>query len=58
MHTMPRRIRSPRDQQRWDSVPRKIDGSTPLDRKRIYVNPSSYPNPNCNRSTNPNPEAQ
>jgi len=35
------------------------DGSTTLDRKRIYANPSSYPkpnsNPNPNPNTNPNP---
>jgi len=37
-----------------------------FDRKRIYANPSSYPNPNSNPKTNlnsnsnpnPNPEAQ
>jgi len=29
-----------------------------FDRKRIYVNPSSYPNPNSNRNTNPNLKAQ
>jgi len=27
-----------------------------FDRKRIYVNPSSYPNSNSNRNTNPNPK--
>jgi len=36
--------------------------STTLDRKRIYTNPSSYPNPNSNSNTNsnpnPNPKAQ
>jgi len=35
---------------RWRSS--VSDGSTTLDRKRIYANPSSYPN------TNPNPKAQ
>jgi len=29
-------------------------GSTTLDRKRSYANPSSYPNPNSNPNTNPN----
>jgi len=31
-----------------------------FDRKRIYANPSSYPNSNCNpnTNTNPNPKAQ
>jgi len=33
-----------------------LTGSTTLDRKRIYANPSSYPYPNSN--TNPNPLAQ
>jgi len=37
-------------------------GSTTLDRKRIYANPSSYPNSNPstnpNSKPNPNPKAQ
>jgi len=35
------------------------DGSTTLDRKRIYANPSSYPNPKSisNSNTNPNPNS-
>jgi len=32
-------------------------GSTILDRKRIYTNPSSYPNPNSNSNPNPNPNS-
>jgi len=31
------------------------NGSTTFDRKRIYANPSSYPNPNPKPNTNPNP---
>jgi len=47
-----------------ESVQSHRSGSTTLDRKhvdrkRIYVNPSSYPNrnsnPNSNTNTNPNP---
>jgi len=29
-------------------------GSTTLDRKRIYANPSAYPNPNSNSNPNTN----
>jgi len=36
----------------------KITGSTTLHRKRIYANPSSYPNSNPNTSPNLNPKAQ
>jgi len=32
----------------------RLHGSSTLDRKRIYANPSAYPNSNPNR----NPEAQ
>jgi len=31
------------------------NGSTTLDRKRIYANPSSYPNPSPNTNPNPSP---
>jgi len=34
------------------------NGSTVLDRKRIYANPSSYPNPNPKPNPNPPPKAQ
>jgi len=36
----------------------KKSGTTTLDRKRIYANPSSYPNPKSNPNTNPNPQGR